>query len=234
MAKQKYYVVWKGHTPGIYSDWAQCQAQINGFAGALYKSFTSEAMAQQQYAAGMPDAATPATTTSAAEPHSRYLAQGYVVLYSDGGAIRNPGPGGYGTVLLWRNHRKELSQGFRLTTNNRMELLGCIVGLESIKNAKQPVIVFSDSKYVVDGINKGWAKRWQRNQWMRNAQEKASNHDLWQRLLTVLDPLQVTFEWVKGHAGYTENERCDELATNAAKSATSQQQVDSFFEQSQV
>lgn len=138
-----------------------------------------------------------------------------VVMYTDGGCIGNPGPGGYGVVLLSEGHRKELSGGFRLTTNNRMELMAAIVGLEALKKPCE-VTLYSDSKYLVDAMELGWAKRWQANGWRRNKKEKAVNPDLWQRLLEVCKKHEVKFRWVKGHAGNLENERCDYLANTTA------------------
>ena len=138
-----------------------------------------------------------------------------ITIYTDGSCRGNPGPGGYGVLLVSGPHRKELTGGFRRTTNNRMELMAFIVGLESIK---QPATVdlYSDSKYVIDSIKQGWAKRWKANGWKRNKKDKAVNPDLWERLLTAVERHDVTLHWVKGHAGHPENERCDELATTAA------------------
>ena len=138
-----------------------------------------------------------------------------VTMYTDGGALGNPGPGGYGVVLLYKNQRKELSGGFRHTTNNRMELMAVISGLESLKVPCQ-VTIYTDSRYVADAIEKGWAKRWRANGWKRNKQELALNPDLWERLLNLLDGHEVVFRWVKGHAGNPENERCDALTQEAA------------------
>ncbi len=142
----------------------------------------------------------------------------HVKLYTDGACSNNPGPGGYGVILVYNSSRKELSKGFRLTTNNRMELLAAIAGLEALK---EPCLVtlYSDSQYVVNAIEKGWAARWQANGWMRNKKEKAINPDLWDRLLDLCTIHKVQFEWVRGHAGHSENERCDELATTAAHAA---------------
>ncbi|WP_446007925.1 ribonuclease HI [Candidatus Electrothrix sp.] len=139
-----------------------------------------------------------------------------VTIYTDGGCQGNPGPGGYGAVLLCGNHRKELSGGYKLTTNNRMELLACIAALEALKY-KCDVTVYSDSKYVVDSFEKGWAKRWRTNGWKRNKKDKAENPDLWERLLDLSEQHEVKFRWVKGHAGNIENERCDRMAAEAAK-----------------
>ena len=141
----------------------------------------------------------------------------HVVIYTDGAAEPNPGPGGYGVVLLAGKHRKELSGGFRKTTNNRMELLAVIVGLESLT---KPCLVtlYSDSKYVVDSVEKGSVHRWSKNNWYRTKTDRAKNADLWARFLDIYAKHKVRFKWVKGHAGVPENERCDELAVAAAQS----------------
>lgn len=138
-----------------------------------------------------------------------------VRIYTDGACLGNPGPGGYGAVLLYGTSRKELSGGFRLTTNNRMELMGAIVALQSLKTACE-VTLFTDSQYVVNAMSKGWARRWRQQGWMRNKKEKAVNPDLWELLLTLCERHRVTFVWVRGHAGDPENERCDELSKEAA------------------
>lgn len=132
-------------------------------------------------------------------------------IYTDGAAQGNPGPGGFGTILKFGAHEKELSQGFRLTTNNRMELLAVIVGLEAIKKNDLPVMIFSDSKYVVDSVEKGWLWNWEK----KNFKDKA-NVDLWLRYIPLHRKLKPRFTWIKGHAGHLENERCDQLAVNAA------------------
>jgi ribonuclease HI len=142
----------------------------------------------------------------------------HVTIYTDGGCIKNPGPGGYGTVLIYGSHRKELSGGFRSTTNNRMEIYAAIAGLESIKEPCQ-VTLYSDSQYLVNAIQKGWARRWRANGWRRSNKEKAINPDLWERLLKLCEMHTVRFEWVRGHAGQIENERCDQLAGTAARSS---------------
>lgn len=139
-----------------------------------------------------------------------------VELYTDGACKGNPGPGGYGAVLVFGAHRKELSGGFRKTTNNRMELLACIEGLNSLK---QPcaVVLTSDSKYVVNAIEKGWAVRWRSKGWKLSPGKTAKNPDLWTRLLDLCEKHTVSFKWVKGHSGHPENERCDQLAVAAAE-----------------
>ena len=138
-----------------------------------------------------------------------------VTLYTDGGALGNPGPGGYGAVLIYRGHRKELSGGFRLTTNNRMEIMGAIAGLRALKG-RCTVTVYTDSQYLANAMTRGWAKRWRANGWKRNRTDRALNPDLWQELLDLCDRHAVTFSWVRGHAGTAENERCDRLSREAA------------------
>ena len=137
-----------------------------------------------------------------------------ITIYTDGACSGNPGPGGYGVVLIYGKHRKELSGGEAATTNNRMEIMGVIAGLEAL-NQPCEVALYSDSRYVVDAIEKGWVTRWQQNSWMRNKKEPALNVDLWERMLPLLQQHKVTFHWVKGHAGHPENERCDQLAREA-------------------
>ncbi len=141
--------------------------------------------------------------------------QKQVTIYTDGACTGNPGPGGYGAVLLFGERRGELSGGYRRTTNNRMELMGPIKGLESLKESCR-VTLYSDSKYVVDSMTKRWAQRWRANGWMRNKREKAINPDLWTLLLDLCQGHEVEFRWVRGHAGIPENERCDQLAVQAA------------------
>ena len=206
MAKsmKKYYAVKVGRKPGIYSKWYGddgAEAQINGFPGAIFKSFVSRKGAE----VFLEDENKTKSTDN----------NGKLTIYTDGGCINNPGPGGYGVVLKKDDKRKELSAGFRLTTNNRMELMACIVGLKALKR-KSSVVIYSDSKYVVDGVQKGWAKRWKANGWMRNKRDRAENVDLWEELLELCEKHEVGFEWVKGHAGIPENERCDQMAMRAA------------------
>jgi ribonuclease HI len=137
-----------------------------------------------------------------------------VTLYIDGGCEPNPGPGGYGIVMLYGAHRREVSGGFQLTTNNRMEIYAAIKALELLKEPCN-VRLHSDSRYVVDAISLGWAQRWRTHNWKRSAKEKAANPDLWEKLLALCAIHRVEFVWVRGHAGNTENERCDVLAMQA-------------------
>ena len=138
-----------------------------------------------------------------------------ITLFTDGACSGNPGPGGYGVILKYADHEKELSGGFSGTTNNRMELMAVIRGLEQLRERCE-VTVVSDSRYIVDGIGKGWAKKWRSQGWMRNRKDTALNPDLWARLLDLCETHAVKFQWVNGHAGHPENERCDKLAVAAA------------------
>ena len=134
-----------------------------------------------------------------------------VTLYSDGACSGNPGPGGFGTILVFGKHEKCISQGFENTTNNRMELLGAIVGLEALTEPCE-VTVISDSKYLCDAINKGWLESWKQKGWRKADKKPVLNPELWQRLDKLLQVHSVTFEWVKGHNGHEYNERCDQMA----------------------
>ncbi|MDH4367410.1 MAG: ribonuclease HI [Dehalococcoidia bacterium] len=140
----------------------------------------------------------------------------HVTIYTDGACLGNPGPGGYGIILLYQGHRREFSGGYRKTTNNRMEMMAAIAGLEALKE-KCEVTLFSDSEYLVKTMSRGWARRWRANGWKRSKREKALNPDLWERLLQLCEHHEVQFSWVKGHTGTPENTRCDELAVQAAQ-----------------
>ncbi len=146
-----------------------------------------------------------------------------IKIFTDGSAKGNPGPGGFGVILNFADKTKEISQGFRFTTNNRMELLAVIVGLESLKTTQYPVEIYSDSKYVVDAITKGWVFNWKKNGF-----KGKKNSDLWLKYLSLHDKFKLTYIWIKGHAGHPENERCDFLAVSAA--ASSDQLIDEVFE----
>lgn len=144
----------------------------------------------------------------------------HVEIYSDGSSRGNPGPGGYGTVLRFTDpkggvHERELSQGYRETTNNRMELMGAIVGFEALKRPCS-VEFYSDSQYVIKAFTDNWIAGWVRRGWKNSQKQPVKNVDLWKRLIAAVEPHEVSFNWVKGHAGHDENERCDALATAAA------------------
>lgn len=156
-----------------------------------------------------------------------------VLLYSDGSSRGNPGPGGYGTILRYTApsgevHQRELSQGYIRTTNNRMELMGVIAGLEALKRPCT-VNVYSDSQYVVNAFNQHWIEGWLKKGWKNSKKEPVKNSDLWKRLIKATEPHTVIFHWVRGHAGHPENERCDSLATQAADGAG--KQIDEGFEE---
>jgi len=135
-----------------------------------------------------------------------------ITIYTDGASRGNPGPGGYGTILIYKQHKKELSEGFRQTTNNRMELLAVIRGLEALKGSGHPVTIYSDSRYVVDAVKKGWIWNWQ-----KKGYKGKKNMDLWQRFIPLYRKHRVNFSWIKGHDGNPLNERCDQLAVEAAQ-----------------
>ena len=223
MPKQKLYSVRKGRVPGIYHSWEACSEQVTGFPGAVYKSFESRAEAER-FLRGAASARTSEAKPSKPSNAEDARRAGTVAaadsgvgakIYTDGGCLVNPGPGGYGVVLTTAAERSELSGGFRRTTNNRMELLACIVGLEALSEGST-VAIYTDSKYLANGITKGWAKRWQAMQWERQ-REPVPNADLWQRLLALCERRAVSFEWLRGHAGQRENERCHVLADEAMR-----------------
>lgn len=226
--KKKYYAVAVGRSTGVFTRWfgdGGAEALVRGYPGAVYKGFPTleEARAflkanegktrKPRSTAKSKRSALPKRNTRGAQIAS--AKQGRILIYTDGGALNNPGPGGYGVVIVNGGNTRELSKGFRRTTNNRMELLACIVGLSAIKQPG-PIVLHSDSRYVVDGITKGWARKWRANGWIKSNREPALNADLWDQLLQLCDKHEVVFRWVKGHAGIAGNERCDELATRAA------------------
>ena len=220
--KKKYYAVAKGKTPGIYTEWFGddgAEIQVKGFIGAVFKGFTTREEAnifiqknknaKSKYAT---KSAWPKPKKSCKQTQQISLAKnGNTVIYTDGGCINNPGPGGYGAVVINGKQRKELSGGYRLTTNNRMELIACIEALKSLESPSK-VSLHSDSQYVVNGISKSWAVKWRANGWIKADKKAAVNPDLWGQLLQLCEKHDVEFIWVKGHAGNPDNERCDTLA----------------------
>ena len=221
MAKQKFYAVAAGRTTGIFTSWGVAEAQVKGYGGARYKSFATRDEAQKWLADGgavAKKAAKPAAkATSRTIPTPQAIPEGGLLIYTDGGAINNPGPGGYGIVIVDGAHRRELSGGFRLTTNNRMELTACLVALREAAGSGRPIVLYSDSSYLVNGIEKGWVRSWRRRGWRKADSTPALNVDLWSALLELLDHERVEFRWVRGHAGNELNERCDQLAVSAAR-----------------
>jgi ribonuclease HI len=226
---KKFYAVVKGNQPGLYDDWAKAAPQVQGVPGAVYKGFASvdEAAAWFEERAGQPPQLFFVTSTtskpaanaiSKSAQHANALAEGKVVIYTDGGADPNPGPGGYGVVMLFgeppKTARKELSSGFARTTNNRMEIRACMAALSELKRPSD-VVIFTDSQYLANAIGKNWAKTWRERGWRLGNGDPAVNADLWAQLLELLERHTVELVWVKGHAGTRENERCDTLATQA-------------------
>lgn len=141
-----------------------------------------------------------------------------VIIYTDGACLGNPGPGGWASILTYKDARKEISGGFSLTTNNRMEILAVISGLEALSRPCQ-VLVVTDSRYVRDAVEKGWLKSWISKSWMRNRKDPVKNRDLWERLVDLLKIHKVKIDWIRGHSGHPENERCDFLASQTASSS---------------
>jgi ribonuclease HI len=214
--KKKFYAVAKGRKPGIYLEWYGpdgAQVQVDHFTGAVFRGFATRREAEAFLV--QPPAGRVKPRPSPRSGATRPATTGEVIIYTDGSALKNPGPGGYGAVILEGDRRTELSGGFRKTTNNRMELLACIKGLEAL-TTPATVTLYSDSAYVVNGITRGWAKSWKRRGWLKSNGEPALNPDLWEKLLGLCEKHAVRFVWVKGHAGNAGNERCDQLATRAA------------------
>ncbi len=226
---KKVYAVFQGHKPGIYDSWDTASLQVKGFKGAKYKSFSrrTEAIewlrdcvltAKEPVAQPLIDLIkTQAAISSNGLKTSSSASSGMIIIHTDGGASPNPGVGGYGIVLQKGRKRKELSAGYQLTTNNRMEMMAVIVALQAL-NEPSKVILHTDSKYVVDSITKRWVYGWKKRGWKKSDGKRPENIDLWEELIELLRDHEVEFRWVKGHAGNTENERCDALVTEARKS----------------
>lgn len=230
MAKKKWYAVKRGKKPGIYTTWPEAELQVKGFPGARFKGFGTKGEADSWLAGDVDNRAADSSTVkkqkkrrvSGREDRAIQTANNddekdKLIIYTDGGALNNPGPGGYGVVIQQDGKLKELSGGYRLTTNNRMELMACIVALREVEKSALPILLFSDSSYVVNGIRKGWAKNWRKKGWLKADGKPVLNQDLWSELLDRTEKLPVTFHWVKGHAGNPMNERCDKLAVTCAR-----------------
>ena len=209
MAPKKYYAVRKGHKTGLFTQWfgpEGAQSHIKGYPGAEFKGFASREEAEHYLSA------QPVEKTDHRQEKDHLIR-----VFTDGGAVGNPGPGGYGVVILMPDgERLEFGGGFRWTTNNRMELMGGIMALEAL-NPGIPITLSSDSRYMVDAVNKGWVHAWRRRGWKKANGQPALNVDLWRRLLTQLEAKNVELRWVKGHAGDTWNERCDQLVHEAIR-----------------
>lgn len=221
MAKKKYYAVAAGRQIGIFTDWPTAEKQVKGYGGAKYKSFPTRDEAESwlkdpQYT--RKESSKPKKKSAGGVQRSP-IPPGSIVIYTDGGAINNPGPGGYGVVICNGVEQHELSGGFRMTTNNRMEMTAALRALQEVCGTTRPVVLYSDSSYLVNGIEKGWARKWRANGWRKADNSAAVNSDLWAELLELLEEVKVEFRWVKGHAGNELNERCDKLAVSSARQA---------------
>lgn len=229
MAKKKFYAVAAGRKVGIYTDWSSAEKQVKGFAGAKYKSFPTEIEAKQWLKDPVYEKnLNKKRSQNAGISAEKNITPDGVVVYTDGGSINNPGPGGFGIVIEEKGTQREMSGGFRLTTNNRMEMMAAIVALKELQGRNKRIHLFSDSSYLVNGVTKGWARKWQKNGWRKSDGQEALNRDLWEQLLLLLQKQKITFHWVKGHAGNPLNERCDQLAVAAAKSRPTE--VDTEYE----
>jgi ribonuclease HI len=217
MAKKKFYAVASGRQCGIFTDWSIAEKQVKGFGGAKFKSFSSRADAEKW----LDDPVYQKKHSSIDKKAQRKVypqdESTDIVIYTDGSSLNNPGPGGYGVVILAAGREKELSGGYRLTTNNRMEMMAAIVALRRLETGTKPIKLYSDSSYLVNGINKGWVKKWQLNGWKKSDGKDVLNIDLWQELIKLTVKSNVQFRWVKGHAGNAFNEQCDRLAVDSAK-----------------
>ncbi len=207
VAPKKYYAVRKGHKTGLFSQWFGkdgAQIQVKGFPGAEFKGFATCREAEHYLGLQRMDEAIHPQENS-----------NTIRVFTDGGAVGNPGPGGYGVVILRPDgEKRELNGGYRWTTNNRMELMGGIMALEAL-NSDAPIMLCSDSRYMVDAVNKQWVYSWRRRGWKKANGAPARNVDLWKRLLAQLEAKNVVLTWVKGHAGNRWNERCDQLVHEA-------------------
>ena len=200
--KKNFYAVRKGRVPGIYSTWDDCKRQVEGFAGAQFKGFATRAEAED-FVQGIASR-TPAKPKSTAPAHSSAPQHdpAATILYADGACTGNPGRGGYGAVLFHNGRRTEFSGGFRLTTNNRMEMLGCLVGLRALREPTR-VTVYSDSRYVVNAITQKWAVNWRKRGWQRRLENgetaPAANADLWAEMLEECERHNVDFQIGRAH-----------------------------------
>lgn len=205
--KKKFYGVARGRRTGVFTNWPYTARLVQGYPGARYRGFETREAAEA-FVRG--DGAFETGPLASAPPDTADR----LVVYTDGGARGNPGPGGYGAVIVRPEGNEEIAGGYRLTTNNRMELTACIAALERLRSPAR-VALHSDSAYVVNAINKGWAKSWQARGWKKADGKPAMNPDLWQRLMDLIAIHDVHFIKVKGHVGIELNERCDRLANRA-------------------
>jgi ribonuclease HI len=229
-AKKQYYVVVHGRQPGIYTTWFGedgASKQVENFTDAIYKGFYSKEDALvwlrefseetlRKFAPNLLEYVDYSKPVEAVDHDAELLNEGKVVIHTDGCALGNPGQGGFAAILRYKEKVKEITGGFRETTNNRMEIMACIEGLKSLKQ-KSSVVVFSDSKYLVDSIDNKWVYGWRNKNWMKSKSRKVPNADLWKTLLELTEQHEVEFRWVRGHNIDKSNQRCDFLAGEAAQ-----------------
>jgi len=217
MANKKFYAVAVGRECGIFIDWTTAERQVKSFPGARYQSFSCRADAEKWLEDPVyckKRSAPGKTARNDVEPKKN---SADIVIYTDGGSINNPGPGGYGAIIVEAGEQLEISGGYRMTTNNRMEMMAAIVALRQFEARAESIRLYSDSSYLVNGIEKGWVRKWQLNGWKKSDGQDVLNRDLWQELIRLTAKGNVRFQWVKGHAGNALNERCDRLAVGSAR-----------------
>ncbi len=224
---KSYYVVIKGRKPGVYTDWLLAKEQIYKFPGSVYRKFQSisegRAWAKTYImlksgignSKEVPSKTHNKKKSKKKRKYNTLQPIGEIKVYTDGACI-NPGRGGYSTVIIYPGgDHQEFFGGYVKTTNNRMEIMGCICAMRKLQGEERTITLFSDSKYVVYGMTKGWAKRWKSKGWIKSDGEPTFNSDLWEEMLSLSRELRISFQWVKGHNGDTMNERCDFLAKKA-------------------
>jgi ribonuclease HI len=228
--KKQYYIVIHGRKPGLYTEWFGdngASKQVDGLTDAIYKGFYTKEDALhwlrefsqetlQKYAPNLLDLVDYSVPLKIIDEDIELLKGGKVIMHTDGSTLGNPGVGGYATILKFKDKEKEISGGFQNTTNNRMELMACIEGFRALKQ-KCSVIVYSDSKYLVDSMTNGWAVKWRNNNWIKKDKHKVLNSDLWGILLELVEQHDVEFKWIRSHNIDKSNHRCDLLAKEASK-----------------
>ena len=244
-ARKQYYVVVHGRQPGFYTEWLGengASKQVEGFTDAIYKGFYNKEDASQwlrefseetlqTYAPNLLDLVDYTVPIQVVDGDVELLKEDKVVIHTDGCALGNPGPGGYAVILRYKDRQKEISGGVQETTNNRMELMACIEGLRALKQ-KSTVVVFSDSKYLVDSINNKWIYKWRNEHWVKSRNRKVLNADLWKTLLDLIGQHEIEFRWIRGHNIDKSNQRCDFLAREVADK--SNLSVDTGFDREEL
>ena len=229
-AQKQYYIVVRGRKPGLYTTWFGddgASKQVENFTDAIYKGFYNKEDALiwlrgvseetvRKYAPNLLELVDYSAPIKVVDTDIELLKEGKVIMHTDGCALGSPGAGGFAAILRYQHREKEISGGFQETTNNRMELIACIEGLKALKQ-KSSVIVFSDSKYLIDSINNKWIYKWRNIKWVKSKNRKVPNADLWKTLLELIEQHEVEFRWIRGHNIDRSNQRCDFLAREAAQ-----------------